>query len=280
MDLDIYSYTNYRKLLKDYYESEKKKAPDRFSFRYFAKKAGLSSSNFFYLVMKGKRNLSYESVQKFARVLGLGRRESLFFESLVHFNQVQDPQEKHRAFEKMISFREYRASRKLLAEQYDYFSKWYYPVIRELVALADFQENPSWIAKKLGSRISREEARQALERLLELKLIIRDSDGRLQQAEPTLATDEEVASTAVLKFHNEMIEFGRLSLQQPAKEREVSAQTLSLGPIQFHQVQQKIREFHREVQQLLSENGHEKPDAVYQLNFQLFNLTHAPRRSP
>ncbi|MBI4196947.1 MAG: TIGR02147 family protein [Deltaproteobacteria bacterium] len=278
--IEVYSYTNYRKLLKDYYESEKKNNPGRFSYRSFAKRVGLATSNFLYQVITSRKNLSYSSTQRVARALGLNRRETHFFEALVHFDQVRDPQEKIGAFEKMVSFREYRSSKKLDPDQYDYFSKWYYPVIRELVLLPDFQENPIWISKKLSSLLTVDEAREALEKLQRMKMLVRESNGRLCQADPNLKTDEDVTSAALLKFHQSMMEHGMKSLQQPAENREISALTMSLSKKQFFQVKEMARQFHRDVQRLIAENGTETVEGIYQLNFQLFNFATSRRREP
>lgn len=276
-DIDIYSYTNYRKLLEDYYQQEKTRDPGKFSFRFVARRAGFSSPNFFHLVINGKRNLGHESLRRVARVMGLNKRETLFFESLVLFNQSTDPQEKNRAFEEVISFKEYRSSKKLLSEQYEYFSKWYCPVIREMVNLEDFREDPVWIARRLQPSISRVEAEEALERLQHLKLIHRDSQGRLRQTDQNVTTEEEVVSTALVKFHREMIGHGLESLKQPAGEREISGLTMSLSTEQFHQVKLRIREFHSEIQQLIASNGHGSPEKICQLNFQFFPLIQTQR---
>lgn len=270
--IDIYSYTNYRKLLEDYYEQEKAKAPDKFSFRFFARRAGFSSPNFLQLVIKGERNLGHESLHRFARVMGLTKRETQFFESLVLFNQSADPQEKARAFERVVSFREYRESKKLLLGQYEYFSKWYYPVIREMATLRDFREKPSWIAKNLHPQISQAEAGVALERLKELKLLTPDANGLLRQTDQNLSTEEEVASTALVKFHREMIQHGLNSLNHPANEREISGLTMSLSSEQFHQVKQRIRDFHRDIQKLIASDANGHSDKICQLNFQFFPL--------
>lgn len=271
-EIDIYSYTNFRKLLEDYYEQEKEKAPEKFSFRFFARRAGFSSPNFLQLVMKGKRNLGHESIHRFARVMGLNKRETHFFESLVLFNQSSDPKERTMALEKVISFREYRNSKKLFAKQYEYFSRWYYPVIREMVNLKDFRPDAIWIARRLKPSITSIEAGQALRCLEQLKLISRDSKGSLRQTDQNLKTEEEIASTALMKFHQEMIGHGLASLNQPSAEREISSLTMSLSSNQFQQVKQKIREFHGEIQKLIASDGGGDPDKICQLNFQLFPL--------
>ena len=52
----VYEYLDYRQFLRDHFAASKKAKP-QYSFRYFSRRAGLSSSNFLKLVMDGKRNL-------------------------------------------------------------------------------------------------------------------------------------------------------------------------------------------------------------------------------
>lgn len=276
--IDIYAFTNFREFLRDYYNACKAAAPEKFSHRYVSAQAGFATSNFLYLVMQGKRNLGHASILKLAKVMRLKKRESLFFESLVQFNQAKDAKGKEFAFQRMLAFKEYRQAQQLEPAQYDYFAKWYYPVIREMVHLSEFRESPQWIAKRLQPSISVTEADEALRKLVDLGLLRRNEDGKLQQTDQNIATDEEIASTALLAFHQSMIEHGKESLSRPADEREVSALTLSLSRNQFEQVRGKLRELHRDVQAMIADNGHEPVETICQLNFQLFDLVGKQRR--
>src|SRR5258706_11898436 len=89
----IFTYDNYRSFLRDHYQ-EKKRQSKSYSFRYFAKKAGLDSPNYYKLVMDGQRNLTHRNIRKFSKGLGLSDRETLFFENLVLQNQSKEPEEK------------------------------------------------------------------------------------------------------------------------------------------------------------------------------------------
>jgi uncharacterized protein (TIGR02147 family) len=269
---DIYEYSCFRKFLKDYYDQEKRKSPRRFSYRYLSRKLGYSSPSYLLFVMNGKKNLSYKGVQRLCQWLGFSKRQHHFFEALVHFNQTKDPEDKAQAFERMISFKEYREARKLTTEQYEFMSRWYYSVIRELVAFKDFQEDPTWICKKLNSRIGPVEVTQALDVLLKLGLIERGTDGKLKQYDINIATEEELVSTALMKFHNQMIDKGKESLKHPSDQREVSSLTLGMSLEQFQHIKGKVKEFHRDVLQYLEKNSDHVPSTVYQLNFQLFDL--------
>ena len=67
---NIFEYADYREYLKDYYEHSKD-TKDNFSYRYFAQKAGFASSNFLYLIIHGKRNLTKDYIPNFGKALGL-----------------------------------------------------------------------------------------------------------------------------------------------------------------------------------------------------------------
>ena len=151
MKPSVFEYEDYRRYLKDAYDASKA-AHRSFSFRFFAREAGFTSPNFLKLVMEGKRNLTGESIPKFAKALKLGRQESEFFEALVFFNQAKSPQERTKHYERMTRSRRYREIRALEKEQFEYYSKWYYSAVRELVNLRRFREDPAWIGKLSSPR--------------------------------------------------------------------------------------------------------------------------------
>jgi uncharacterized protein (TIGR02147 family) len=164
---DIFSYDDYRKYLKDIYEF-KKFVEGGFSFRTFAKEAGIGSSGFFKLVMDGKRNLSRDGILKFCKGLSLNARQATFFDTLVHFAQSESPAEKDKHFEKIQHNRRFRQFRQLETDQYQFYSKWYYSAIRELVSHPKFKNDPKWIAKIMMPEITAEEAKEALVLLLRM----------------------------------------------------------------------------------------------------------------
>jgi uncharacterized protein (TIGR02147 family) len=55
--LDIFAYTDYRKLLAEYYADQKKRN-SAFSYQSFASKAGFPNRGFLYNVITGSRSLS------------------------------------------------------------------------------------------------------------------------------------------------------------------------------------------------------------------------------
>lgn len=267
--LPIYCYTDYRSFLQDAY-SLAKETTAAFSYRYFARKAGFSSPNFLKLVIDGKRNLSQDSIPKFTKVFKLGRRERRFFETLVYFNQAGNPEEQAHYYQQLLEFPEYCRAQELAKEQYAYLSRWYYPVVRELVALPDFSEDPEWIARKLERQITPAQARDALEGLCRLRLLVRNDDGLLTQDEPLLTTGDGARMAAAFDYHQQMMDRAKRALHtQTSERREYGALTIALNQKQLKMLKKTIRDFRKVVMNLISQPD-EEPDSIYQLNIQLF----------
>lgn len=268
---DLFSYLDYREFLKAAFEELKRTRP-HFSHRLFAKTAGFASSNYAMLVMQGKRNLSGDGIIKVARALKLKKPEAEFFENLVRFNQAATDAEKGFYYERIASNRRYAAARPLEREQYEYYSKWYIPVIREMVQLKDFRDDPAWIAAHVKPAITSREAEAALKLLIELGLLIRDDRGRLAQQDAHIAGGDEVSSIAMTNFQREMIERAAASIEAtPPAEREIGSVTFAVSKKKLTEAKRMIREFRSKLAGFLAEE--KEADAVYQFNIQLFDLS-------
>ena len=268
--IDVFAYVSYRELLRDAYRDLKARQRG-FSFRWFAKKAGMTSPNFLKLVMDGQRNLSASGAEAFARALGLAGREARFFCDLVEFEQAETPAEKNRAWERLSAYRSHRKVRALEHGQFEYLSRWWNPAIRELVALPGFREDAAWIAQKLRPAITPAQARAALDLLLHLGFVVRDPAGTLRQADPLLSTGPEVRSLAVGNFHRQMMERAAESIDLVDRgEREISGLTVGLSREGLQLFKQKIQALRAELLELSARET--APDRVVQVNFQMFPL--------
>lgn len=267
---NIFEYLSYRNFLKEMY-TFKKDEKGSFSFRSFAKAAGLSSSNFLKLVMEGKRNLSAEGILKFARAFKLNKEETHFFETLVHFDQAQKAEEKNFYYERILQSRTYQDIHALEAHQYAYFSNWIFVALRELVALKNFQEDPKWVNRKLGTKLHPEEIKRGFQILQELRLLVREQ-GQLKQTEEKITITPEMGSLALVNFHREMLRKASESLEKSRTlHRDISALTVPVSKKQYERIKERIQQFRREIHAIASEVG--EKEAVYQVNFQLFNLS-------
>lgn len=267
----IYEYLDYRLFLKDMFQF--RKAKDRFfSYRYFAKKSGFSSPNFLKLVIDGVRNLTNSSVAKVAKGFALRKQEHEFFENLVFMNQSEVHDEKNYYYKKMISAKGYAQAHKIDKANFKYFSKWYYPVIREMIVLHPSYQTPEGIAAKLSPKISIPEAKAALRLLEEMGLIRKNSKGEWEQCNQVISTGPEVRSIIIGNFHREMIKLGVESIDRyPPHIRDISALTLTLRKDRISEIKARIASFRQELLDLACND--DDPDQVTQINIQVFPLT-------
>jgi uncharacterized protein (TIGR02147 family) len=267
----IFEYLDYRAFLRDFYRSEKAKSA-RFSHRLFSRRAGLRSSNYLNLVMKGERDLSAEMATRFAHGCSLRKAEADYFCELVAFGQARTADERNRCYDRLGRFREFRAAHQLDAAQAAYHSSWYMPAIRELVARKDFEEDPKWIASTLVPPIAPQQARDALATLCSLKLLVRDAKGRLRQAEQLVTTGRGPLGHHVVNYHRTMIAHALQALDHvPRDERDVSSLTLCVSEAALPRIKERIRALRQELLQFAELEG--DPERVVQINFQLFPLS-------
>jgi uncharacterized protein (TIGR02147 family) len=270
----VYEYENFRTFLKDTYLAAKARNK-KFSFRYFARISGFKSPSFLKLVMDGKANLSRKSIGKIAAALSLTKEEALFFRSLVLFNQATSTEEKQVYATQILKSHHYKRIHPITEAQFNYYTHWYFIPVRELVSLAEFQEDPEWVAKKIQPSITAADASKALKELQTLGLLTRDSGGRLTVSNPNINTPNEVASQAIAQYHREMMRLAAESIDRhPRTRREISSLTMSVSEPMAVAVKERIQAFRAELVSLISQD--EETDRVYQLNFQFFPLTLTP----
>lgn len=267
----VYDYLDYRSYLADMFHY-RKAGTSHFSYRYFSNKAGFASPNFLQLVVNGRRNLTNASIAKVAKGFGLKNKEREFFEYLVFMNQAATHDEKNHYYRKMISIAGYKSIGTIEKDQYEYFSKWYYPAIRETLSMGADAAAPEQIAAKLNPKITVKQAESALQLLEKLKLIKKGPDGCWEQVHEDISTGPEVKSIAVANFHKEMIRLAEASIDRfSASQRDISGLTLSIQRESLPEIKARLISFRKELMELAAIE--DNPDMVVQINIQLFPLT-------
>lgn len=271
---NIYEFLDYRRFLKAMYEHFKFTKPS-FSYRNFARAAGLKASNHLKLVMDGKRNLSPQAIYQFAKAFWLKNSEQDFFALLVHFDQAKTTEEKSHYYEKIAAQKSYHQVRPLEIGQYEYLSRWHWVALHELVKVKGFREDPKWINQKLGLKLDVKEIEKAIYTLLELGLLKRTSKGELIQSESRLTTQTEVFSLAAINFHRQMMKKASESIDTSrTQDRDLSSLTISVNRKQFERIRERLAQLRREIHAMVETE--EPKDAVYQMNLHLFNLSKVP----
>jgi uncharacterized protein (TIGR02147 family) len=269
--VDVFGYRDYRAFLLAFYE-RRKAEKNGFSYAEFSSAISLRSANYLKLVIDGSRNLTPDLAHRFGEACGLRDDALRYFCTLVAFNQAKTARERGLHYQKLQSFRRFRASHRLDAAHSAYYSQWYIPAVYELCARADFEDDPRWIARALLPPISPKQATQALDVLRELGLIARDDKGRWQQAEAVVETPDGPLGHHVVQFHRAMMERAAEALDLvPRSEREVAALTLCLSDGRMHELKAELEAFREHLLQRYMKD--ERPERVVQVNFQMFPLS-------
>jgi uncharacterized protein (TIGR02147 family) len=270
--IDIFSYTNYRQYLKEACEEIRETKPF-FSYRYIAQKAGLKSVGFISWVIKGKRNMSASLTHKIGDILKLSKREAEYFDLLVSHNQAKKNEERQYYLNRLLAFRSTRTT--IIERDRDqYYSRWYYSAIRELVNLTEIRDEKQ-VVKLLRPTISRLEARGALSLLERLEMIKRAGnqvDGAYERVDAALISGPSVDPAIIHGFQTSTMRLAEAALHEfPKEDRDISTVTLSCNSKDLERVRERIRQMRDEITEIACAS--EDADGVYQLNTQFFPLT-------
>jgi uncharacterized protein (TIGR02147 family) len=269
---NLFDYFDYREYLHDYYHFHKKRNT-AYSYRLFARKAKLGSPNYLKLVVDGKRRITDRTLFQFARGLGLGRDEEKYFRELVLYQEVTDPDSKELHLRSLLKYQEkQRTATPLRADKIKFLLDWHHAVIRELLLCHDFKEDPAWITKKLGGKITEGQAKESLELLIRLQIIEKGPDGRYIQKEPLLTSSDEVPSHVIRGLHRGYLRKAISSIfSVPLDRRELSGLVLAIPNQRLKEIKEEIKEFRKKLNRKygLDKNA----DDVYFVGLYLFPVT-------
>jgi uncharacterized protein (TIGR02147 family) len=273
---DIFAYTDSRLFLRDYYD-EQKKTHAFFSYQYFANKAGLKSKTFIYKVIDGQKALSRPSIFSVAQAMGLKKKETDYFEAMVHFTQAKTEREREFYFGHLQGFGKHHSCAQIRQDQFTYFSKWYYPALREVITFLDFKNDFKVLARSLHPSISALQAKNAVRLLLSLGLIKRNANGRFVQTDKSITTGDQVRSLAVAAFQKENLRLAAEAIDRFNREhRDISTLTAGISAAGFQRICEEVAAFRKHLAGLIEKD--EPADRVYQINFQIFPLSTLPKK--
>jgi uncharacterized protein (TIGR02147 family) len=272
---DIFSYTDFRKYLADYY-NEKKATTKSFSYQVFSKKIGFKSKDFIFRVINRNKQISRSSAFKISRAIGHSPEESRYFENLVCFIQAKTSGEKEFYFNQLsINSRQNNTKntvRMLSQKQLGLFSEWHHLAIRAIIERVEFKGDFAWLAKQLYPEITPKLARHSIQYLEKIDLICKDEQGVYRVTSKALATDTEVQSVALAKFYLSCTKLTANALENlPRDKRNISGLTLGISKKSYDEIVSRVNRFREEIAEIA--NRDEEADRVYQMQFALFPLS-------
>lgn len=266
----LFDHDDYRKFLQEYFD-EQKRLKSVFSHRFFASKAGFSSSSYCLNVIRGRFNLTLKSIDKLAEAMEFSAVQKQYFTALVNYNQAQRPEERDLAWSQILQIRHQLEFTHITHKQQDYFSKWYYPVLRELVVHLDWNGDYMKLARFLDPAISTEEARTAVKNLEDWDLVRRLPSGRYEITSLMLDATK-VPPIFLRQIRREYIQHAIGSIESKKKEERFSAfTTLSMTEESYIYAVDVLEEARKKIMKRVA--GDKDVDKVYEMMIVLYPMS-------
>jgi uncharacterized protein (TIGR02147 family) len=228
----------------------------RYSLRAFARSLGVNHATLS-SILSGKRTITTDTFEKFAKTLGLEPKQVDAFKVLEKADGDDTP----------------RSYYLLQQDAFNAISEWYYDAILELSLIPNFKLEPSVIAASIG--ITALQAKIALETLERLELLVREKSGRLkiQHQNSTNILDPDFTTAAQKKYQRSVLEKSQDALENiDRKLRDHTSTTMAIESKDLPEVKKLIQKFRHDLNAYL-QRPKSKPDSIYQLQVSFFPLT-------
>lgn len=266
--IDIFNYFDCRDFLRDIF-NEYKKAHRDFNYRSFALDAGIKDPTYLNRVINRKRNLTPNYIPNICSFFKLTPSQARYFETLVAFSNTKDPDQKEELLKKILSLRYSKETYRIEDKKLHFYQKWYYPLIRELVTVVDFQEDYNLLARLCKPRITAVQAQGAVNYLLKNNFIVKNPDATYSQTHQVITTGPEVNSTVLRKYYHQIMKHYLEAIDTEKREdRDITSLTLSVSEYLFRRMKKEIQNFRK---QLLAMAKEEKkpPERVCLIGFHM-----------
>ncbi|MEN0064336.1 MAG: TIGR02147 family protein [Myxococcota bacterium] len=268
-------YLDFRRYLKDWLAYKKHIDPS-YSHGVFGKASGLARSTLHNVLYDG-RTPKPETLDKFARAIGLCPSERMHLGLLVELNTASSIEQRRQIVRK-ITEQPQTGHSEWIEDRPDvfeiYLSRWYYPVVRELARHPSFRADPRWLARTLVPAVTEEEAAEALQTLQDLSLLdLRD--GKVEVRSLRVQTRPDTEARASAEFHKRMVPAILDRMEDvPAELRHLMATVVSLPTELLPEVKLRIVRLIQQISDLADDPAAEERRA-YQLAVQLIPVSRA-----
>lgn len=270
-EYNIHEYTDYRTFLRSYSQDMKQKKVT-WSYGAFAQALKLKTTSSITKIVQGQRDAGPEITEKMISFFGFNEKQAQYFRDLVRLEKIKkDPRLSLILMEKMGKEHPDGSLKIMDDKSFLVISNWYYLALRELCRMKKFKEEPQWIANLFQFKVTARDISHAIRTLLDIGLLKRKSNGRLYVDHGRLNTTNDIASEAIKRYHEQMLENATVAIRKfSVDEREITSTSLLMSSKNIDVAKELIRDFKKKFERLMEEDS---GDQVFQLQIQLFPLT-------
>lgn len=262
---NVFMYFDYREYIRDVLETLQK---DGLSLRAIQENAGLSGSAFFTRILDGSRPLSTANAKTLVTAWGMGEDEAEYFMDMVKFGNERDVDRREGHLKKLLAVRSRNREYALQDSALKFFSKWYYPVLRDLLPLVPAGTSAERIGRMFTPVLRAPQVQSGIDYLVEAGFIAIGEDGKYAVTSPIVSTPPRVRSTILRKYHLKNLEINAEVYDSfTSDDRSITSVTCSLSKEGFEKVREEIAALREKILAIARED--KSPDRVCHVGFQL-----------
>ena len=274
----VMDYFHYRDYLRDLYH-EAKHRDAHYNYVQFAEDLCFPGENVIRLTIAGNRNLSIKGANRITEAIGLTGPERRYLLALVKYNNARLQVDRDKFLRDLLAIKSLFLSSNAERRKLEYLSEWYFPVIREMCMMPDFEPNATWISTRLYAKLLPKQIKECLKKLESLGLIVFDQTRqRFVRSSEQILPERTVNEIAMVRFHQTMLEIAKESISRVEEDRiDVNAITVCISEETAMIMREKLHQFCKEMLDMERLSG-PAPGQIYQINVQLFPFTRVERK--
>lgn len=240
--------------------------------RDFATRLGLSSPATLNHILSRYRKISVDLIAPIAKALELSASEERFFELLVQFYRAKKATDKEIVFTEMQKIRIRSNCFQIDLKHHAYFGAWYYAPLLEILHYKQIPySEASSLGRQLKPSITSQDAKRAIDRMIELEMIEIDTHGIMQRI-PKIISSEGLPISILRGLNREFFDLAKGAQDIFERDdRNISSVTMAMSEESFRMVSGKIDELRRLI--LSIDDPKDKMDRVMQFTFAAHPLT-------
>jgi uncharacterized protein (TIGR02147 family) len=268
---NVYRYDDFRTFLKEMF-AWRKTQDEEYSYRKFAKEAGIANPGYLLDVIVGKRTLSDNAVKKTAAAFGLNEAEGEFFRLLVDFGQSKKDAQRQEIYQEILYRRNRSRFARVSPHLVKYYQDFHYPLVYSALHAFEFRGDYDAFGAVFDPPIAPAALKKYIRELCEWELVKQGTDGRYEVTE-AFVEPPTTMNALVRRLNREWILQGAESLfRYGPEDRHVSTLLLSVSDETRKRLHGEIERFRREVLDIVAKDPG-KPSGLMQLSLQYFPKT-------
>jgi uncharacterized protein (TIGR02147 family) len=260
--MDIYQYDDFRLFLRERYHQKMLDEP-KYSYRKFAKEAGITNPGYLNDVIKGFKPLSENACEKFAKPFAMKPHETEFLKLLAAFGQAKTAEKKASLYRQIASRRNRSRFTRLNPALSRYYADYRYGLVRGAIEVLDFRGDYDALSVFLDPPIPSAMVKKLVRDLCEWGLVEQGPDGRYQTTSSVVEPSPNLMGMS-RQINADWLDQAREALHRlPREKRHVSTMVVNISEALSKEINEMIEKFREEVFKKVE--GDKGPQRIMQL---------------